>query len=399
MRCDTLSSWRTPKLPKGLVEIPISETTREALIASLSVTSEDLAQQSSTFAAELKNQPIDKLFLAQAGASSFVISPQRRADAVLEVGHILRNAIRNAFPKVKGPSGEEISVLDTNKGQFIVGLGLGATDGALPMGGVVTDVMIESGVLPKPPQMIRLGKSTGEMGIGLVQLGIGGTTAVGGGAATMTGGGAIVGVPVCIAGVALAANGAVTFINGARTFIWTVCHWEETPAMAEALPLAATALKGPNSPAAPAAATAPAAGASSGQPAATPATNPGATKPAPAKPAKPGGPKKPSTSKPAAVKKPCRYGATQSSASTTTWFKCTGQMHHGITAQIHRALQEHDTLKNVYKYRDNRFVSQAINKAAHKGWPTWHRDMEREVVKWLKQYHSATPAQFEAGGA
>jgi hypothetical protein len=210
----------------------------------------------------------------------------------------------------------------------------------------------------------------------------------------LTGGGAIVGVPVCVAGVALAANGAVTFLNGARTFVLTVCHWEETPVMAEAQPLAATALKGPQAPAAPAA-TAPT-GASSGQPTATPATNPGAAKPAPAKPAKPGKATKPSTSKPAAVRKPCRYGATQSSPNTITWTKCTGQDHHAITAQIYRELQEHRTLKNVYKYRDNRFVSQAINKEAHIGWETWHRAMEEKVVRWIKDTKAATPADFEA---
>jgi hypothetical protein len=78
------------------------------------------------------------------------------------------------------------------------------------------------------------------------------------------------------------------------------------------------------------------------------------------------------------------------------WYKCTGQWHHGITKQIHTALERHDVLKGVYKYRDNRFVTQAIDKAAHKGWQTWHRDMGKKVVDWIYENEKATPAQFEA---
>ena len=53
-------------------------------------------------------------------------------------------------------------------------------------------------------------------------------------------------------------------------------------------------------------------------------------------------------------------------------------------------------LKDVYKARDNRFVTQAIDKAAHNGYDTWHRSYERQVKKWLKDFPEATPAQFEA---
>jgi hypothetical protein len=78
------------------------------------------------------------------------------------------------------------------------------------------------------------------------------------------------------------------------------------------------------------------------------------------------------------------------------WYKCTGQWHHGITKQIHTELEKHPLLKGLYKYRDNRFVTQAIDKAAHKGWQKWHRAMEEKVVDWIREKQGATPAQFEA---
>jgi GTP-binding protein EngB required for normal cell division len=70
-------------------------------------------------------------------------------------------------------------------------------------------------------------------------------------------------------------------------------------------------------------------------------------------------------------------------------------MHHAISKRIHDALEKHKNLKGVYKYRDNRFVTQAIDKAAHNGWQKWHQNMERQVVDWLEQHETATQAQFE----
>lgn len=59
-------------------------------------------------------------------------------------------------------------------------------------------------------------------------------------------------------------------------------------------------------------------------------------------------------------------------------------------------LQGHYTLKNVYKYRDPRFVTQAIDKQAHRGYQKWHKQMEDNVIAWLRREGRATPAQFEA---
>jgi hypothetical protein len=50
----------------------------------------------------------------------------------------------------------------------------------------------------------------------------------------------------------------------------------------------------------------------------------------------------------------------------------------------------------MYKARDERFVTQAVDEAAHRGYQTWHRNMEKQVEKWLTENETATPAEFEA---
>lgn len=119
-----------------------------------------------------------------------------------------------------------------------------------------------------------------------------------------------------------------------------------------------------------------------------------APKPAP-KPGKPAG--QPPSAGQAATQVAKRCGRiTFQSANTTTFTRCSGQMHHAISKTIHKKLQEHDTLKNVYKERDPRFVTQAFDKASHNGYDAWHRGYERRVNDWLDTFRQATPAEFEA---
>jgi hypothetical protein len=206
---------------------------------------------------------------------------------------------------------------------------------------------------------------------------------LGGAGASVTGGGAILGVPVCVAGVALATNGAVTFINGAKTVIVAVCHWNELPAAADTPALASATLRPPAGGAVPAVAQAtagnasPAAAAKGIKPAAQQAASTPPTGQTPAQTAKP-------------------TTSTAPFTHTVTKFKCTGQMHYAITSKIHTALERHPLLKGLYKYRDDRFVTQALNKEAHMGYQKWHRDMETQVVNWIKSDRTITPAQFEA---
>lgn len=74
----------------------------------------------------------------------------------------------------------------------------------------------------------------------------------------------------------------------------------------------------------------------------------------------------------------------------------TGQEHHIISKSIAKALDSHPTLKGHYKPRDSRFVARAIDVPAHKGYQTWHREVDAEVIKWIERNPKATSNQFEA---
>ncbi len=74
----------------------------------------------------------------------------------------------------------------------------------------------------------------------------------------------------------------------------------------------------------------------------------------------------------------------------------TGEIHHPISTKVGRELNQHPTLRGHYQPRDPRFTTQAIDDAAHRGYQTWHRQLDREVVQWLKDTPAATPQQFES---
>ncbi|MFY0525961.1 Wall-associated protein precursor [Archangium gephyra] len=76
--------------------------------------------------------------------------------------------------------------------------------------------------------------------------------------------------------------------------------------------------------------------------------------------------------------------------------QCTGQLHHVISRPIAKALEDHQTLKGQYKPRDERFVTRAVDEKAHCGYQEWHRELDAEVVQWLRRNREATAKQFEA---
>ncbi|WP_239470926.1 SitA5 family polymorphic toxin [Archangium violaceum] len=73
-----------------------------------------------------------------------------------------------------------------------------------------------------------------------------------------------------------------------------------------------------------------------------------------------------------------------------------GQLHHIISKRIADELERHLTLRGHYTARDPRFVTRAADKASHNGYQQWHRDVDDEVIAWLKRYDEATPEEFEA---
>lgn len=73
---------------------------------------------------------------------------------------------------------------------------------------------------------------------------------------------------------------------------------------------------------------------------------------------------------------------------------CNGQEHHIISRPIFKELKEHQTLGGLYEPRDERFKAKAKDKASHCGYQKWHREVDTEVVEWLKARKKATPEQF-----
>jgi hypothetical protein len=73
---------------------------------------------------------------------------------------------------------------------------------------------------------------------------------------------------------------------------------------------------------------------------------------------------------------------------------CQGQNHHVISRPIAKALEEHQTLSKLYEPRDERYVAKAKDKESHCGYQKWHRDLDLEVIRWLRRYEKATPEQF-----
>jgi hypothetical protein len=75
--------------------------------------------------------------------------------------------------------------------------------------------------------------------------------------------------------------------------------------------------------------------------------------------------------------------------------KLTGQKHHPISKAVHTELENHPNLKGHYKHRDPRFVAQGKDLSAHNGFENWHRDLDNEIAKWIRDHKQATPASFE----
>lgn len=73
-----------------------------------------------------------------------------------------------------------------------------------------------------------------------------------------------------------------------------------------------------------------------------------------------------------------------------------GQNHHAISKAPHNALEDHPKLWGYYEHRDDRFVTTAVDRAAHKGWQEWHRDYDNETAKFIEAHPDLTPQQFEA---
>lgn len=75
---------------------------------------------------------------------------------------------------------------------------------------------------------------------------------------------------------------------------------------------------------------------------------------------------------------------------------CQGQRHHVISRPIAQMLEEHETLRGLYEPRDERYVAKAKDKESHCGYQKWHRDVDLEVIRWLRKEGRATAEEFMA---
>ncbi|XXF75196.1 Wall-associated protein precursor [Myxococcaceae bacterium GXIMD 01537] len=75
---------------------------------------------------------------------------------------------------------------------------------------------------------------------------------------------------------------------------------------------------------------------------------------------------------------------------------CQGQNHHVISRPIAKALNDHRNLRGIYEPRDARYVAKAKDQESHCGYQRWHREVDLEVMRWLRRNEKATREQFEA---
>lgn len=75
--------------------------------------------------------------------------------------------------------------------------------------------------------------------------------------------------------------------------------------------------------------------------------------------------------------------------------RLTGQLHHVISKVVHRALERHPVLSGLYKARDPRLTTRAVDGAAHRGYQTWHRQLDNEVSEWLELNRDKSQKDFE----
>jgi len=71
-------------------------------------------------------------------------------------------------------------------------------------------------------------------------------------------------------------------------------------------------------------------------------------------------------------------------AFAKTPIKTVGQIHHVISTKVARAVDDHPILSGLFSKRDPRFITQAVDGAAHRGYQRWHRDLDDEVVRWIR---------------
>jgi hypothetical protein len=74
--------------------------------------------------------------------------------------------------------------------------------------------------------------------------------------------------------------------------------------------------------------------------------------------------------------------------------KREGQVHHVLSEQIMKKLNDHKTLRG--RFHREQWKVRAAAPHDHCGYQTWHRKVDQEIVDWLEKNQDATPEKFIA---
>jgi RHS repeat-associated protein len=74
--------------------------------------------------------------------------------------------------------------------------------------------------------------------------------------------------------------------------------------------------------------------------------------------------------------------------------QATGQWHHVLSRKIWREAVQNPALRAALQRNSPRFLAQARDLVAHKGYQQWHRALDDEIVEWLRARPTATVDEF-----
>lgn len=91
-----------------------------------------------------------------------------------------------------------------------------------------------------------------------------------------------------------------------------------------------------------------------------------------------------------------RYSSTKAANTATTTSENsvtkTGQMHHVITRKVERQMALNPNLIGINR---SDYVVQAVDKAAHRGYQTWHREYDKQLLNFLADHRACTASEFK----
>jgi hypothetical protein len=66
-----------------------------------------------------------------------------------------------------------------------------------------------------------------------------------------------------------------------------------------------------------------------------------------------------------------------------------------MQVMVFRRLRNYKDLPSIHVKTLGHYCTQAIDDAAHRGYQTWHRELDAEAGQWIRNNPQATPQTFE----